>query len=238
MIRRWVWALAMMLAVAVASLSSAAFAQSEGALYAPAAGGTRLFVTGTGEVQVDADRAVISTAVEVRRESPADAQQALAEGFDRVTSALSAAGIEWTPGSYSLYPMWEYPRDGKSPYIVGYQARRELQVKVDDVTRAGEAVELLLESGIESVFNVSFTVADQESVRSEAIRRALEAARAQAEVVADHMGLRVLEVIQVSLGGQSIPRAFETLRMDAAAAMQPSPVEVRVSVDVEYLLGE
>lgn len=213
---------------------------------AAAAGDTaRITVTGSGEVRLAADRARIRVAVETEAGTAAEAGRANADGMSRVVEALRSrmAGQDRleTEG-YQLQPV--YTQDRTSPdgrRIAGYRALNHVLVVTADLDGVGRILDASLEAGANRIAELSFFAAETEPARLEAIRRATRTARAEAQAVADELGmiLSTPESIQISGGGSWGPvrmMAMESARADTP--VEPGTQAVQASVTLTYRLLE
>ncbi|REJ35045.1 MAG: hypothetical protein DIU82_07900 [Bacillota bacterium] len=123
------------------------------------------------------------------------------------------------------------------PFVqTGFEARRFVQIVITDAARVGEAMQALLNAGLNFVYNVTYTVDDKEAARDEAIRLALEDARQQAESIARYMGMRLGRVLSIS-GSDASPGYYQGVGAESVP-MDPAPVSIQVSLTVTYELLE
>jgi uncharacterized protein YggE len=226
------------LATAAALLLAAPLALSSPLL----AQDTHLDVTGTAFVEVAPDRARIAFAVETETEGALEAGEANARLMDAVIRALRGTGIQdlrIESSGYSLAPRYA-PRRGDEPQrIAGYTARNSVQVISDDVDAVGRLVDAGLAAGANRVAGMSFEIRDTAPHRQEALRRAVEVARGEAEAMAGALEMRLGSPVTVQ-GGADFPQPRSMMMraemMDVAMAAAPTtPVEVglqRVSANV------
>jgi uncharacterized protein YggE len=194
-------------------------------------------VTGDAQVTAKPDRVQIDIGVTTR----ADKSQAAATQNARQVDAVLAA-VKQAAGptavlrtvNYSLSPAYKYP-NGQEPVIVGYSAANVVQVTLDDLTKISNVIDAATQSGANQVQGIQFTLRDQDSVRADALRKAAARARADAEVLAAALGLKIVRVLFVEEnGGQRAP-LMRTMSMAPAAAKVATPVEagtLEVSADI------
>jgi uncharacterized protein YggE len=116
--------------------------------------------------------------------------------------------------SYSLTPNYRYhPKEGE-PTIEGYTALNVVQVQLDDLTRIGAVIDAATQSGANRVQGIQFTLRDQDTVRAQALREAATRARAEVDVLAAALGVKVLRILSVE---ESSPR-FAPVRVYGGAA--------------------
>lgn len=205
-------------------------------------------VSRTSEVSVDVDRAQVRFAVETRTETAAEAASQNADRMDAVIRALRELGIEGTrieTSGYQLSPVYRRPERGESQGVIdGYQALNHVVLTLDDVERVGAAIDAGIAAGANRVAGLQFEARNTEAARMEAVRLAVRKARAEAEAMADALGLTLGHPLEVR-GGAHVPgpRPQPYARMESMAMDQgaPTPVEpgeqiVRASVTVKFLL--
>ncbi|TAJ43432.1 SIMPL domain-containing protein [Methanofollis fontis] len=231
-------ALLVLLAAGVWSASAATDSTDERLIHA----------SGTGEVTTTPDRAVISFAVETQNTDPKVAQTANAAAMDGVIAALKAAGIapeDLKTTGYNIYPE---KQDETRPFggsTIVYHVTNTLEVTLNDVTRTGEIIDLAVSNGANRVNNLYFTLSTerQQQFRSEALTKAVDQARSDADAVAVAADMTITGVKEISIGGTYVPmygnyRAYDMV--ESAAGAVPTPIEtgdvkVTASVSITYL---
>jgi len=186
-------------------------------------------VTGDARVTAKPDRVQIDIGVTTRAAQSQDAAAQNARQVEAVLAAVrKAAGSTAVLKtiSYSLNPNYQYHPKGGEPTIDGYTALNVVQVTLDELGKIGAVIDAATESGANHVQGIQFTLRDQDTVRAEALREAALRARAEAEVLAAALGLKVLRVLTVE---ESSPR-FVPMRVYGGAramatAAAPTPVE-------------
>lgn len=207
-----------------------------------------LTVNGAGRVEVTPDRARISFAVETEAEAAREASEANATLMERVMAAVRETGIpdlRVETSGYTLTPRYVPRRDDRPQEIAGYTARNHVQVISDDVEAVGRIIDAALAAGANRVAGLSFEIRDAEPHRLEALREAVRKARGEAEVMAESLGMRLGDPIEVQ-GGAEIPpiRPFQQARAEFAMmadAAATTPVEaglqtVTANVSIRYRL--
>ena len=156
-------------------------------------------VTGDAKVTARPDRVQIDIGVTTRAAQSQEAASQNARQVDAVLAAVRKA----TPAavlktiSYSLNPTYQYHSKGEEPTIAGYSAVNVVQVTLDDLAKIGTVIDSATLAGANHVQGIQFTLRDQDAVRAEALRQAATRARAEAEVLAAALGLKVLRVLSV-----------------------------------------
>ena len=162
-------------------------------------------VSGSGEVLVPADVAVVSVGINIRKADALEAQSAANEVIARIREALTAAGFDEeniNTGYVSLWGVYDYNGDTES--ITAYNASSTLAVKVTDMARVGEAIDLAFGAGANTLDGVSFSVENDAEARKEALKKAVADAREKAAVLAEAAGLGELQIKAIQEGGVSV----------------------------------
>jgi uncharacterized protein YggE len=228
--------------VAVAAMPAAASAQQPQAqrdMQEPVA-----VTAGEGVVQATPDRAWVSVTAESRASTPREAQRKNADAMKPVHDRLRAAGIPedaLKTTVYDLQPDWDFSDNRR--VLRGYVARNTIDVRIDDIDRVGELLDIVVNAGATSVENIRFDLKDRERVEREALRLAVADARARAAAVAEGAGMTAGRVIRIDEQGVSsppVPLRRETFQAGASAVAAPpiaaGSMEVRARVTVTTLL--
>jgi len=193
-------------ALAVAAIPAAAPAQSV-EVQLPPITGTRLDVTGTGEVTRVPDVAVISAGVVTRAATAGAAIQENSARMDRVLAALKRAGVEERDvqtSSLNLNPEYRYV-ENQPPQLVGYTASNQVSVRFREIRNSGRILDALVAEGANQMNGPTLTIDKPEAALDEARAQAIANGRARAELYARALGKRVARVVSVSEGGGSYP---------------------------------
>jgi uncharacterized protein len=197
-------------------------------------------VSGDAQVTAKPDRVQIDIGVATH----ADTSQAAATQNARQVDAVLAA-VKKSAGptavlktvNYSLNPAYKY-QNGHAPLISGYDASNLVQVQLDDLAKISNVIDAAAQSGANQVQGIQFTLRDQDGVRAEALRKAAAKARADADVLAQALGLKVVRVLFVEENGAVRQPLMRTMSMAAAAPMAAkvdTPVEsgtLEVAADI------
>ena len=205
-------------------------------------------VSGSATVQVPADRARISLAMETRAATADAAAGANADAMDAVLRALRAAqlpGLEIETFGYSLQP--QYATDGdRTRSIAGYAAYNNVRATITDVDAVGRLIDVAIGAGANRVAAISFFAADTEAARAQALAEAVRNARAQAIAIAEALGYRLGPPVEVNGSAQRPgPRELDFaqgMALRGAAAAAPTPIEagdqsVAANVSIRFSLG-
>ncbi len=147
-------------------------------------------VTGTGEVLIPADVAVVSVGVTATDREVLSAQAKANETIAAVRAALIEAGVseENINTDYiNIYAMYDYSSGTET--ITGYNANSTLAVRVNEIEKVGEVIDAAFGAGANTLNGISFSATDTAAAEEKAMRAAVEDARAKAEILADAAGM-------------------------------------------------
>jgi uncharacterized protein YggE len=182
--------------------------------------------TGSAELHVEPDRATVRLATEARAQTAKAAQQDEAKAMTALQKALADAQIPKEAvhtTSYDLQLEFDYAGGKQTPR--GYVARHVLEVRVDDLARLGDLVGKAVDSGAAAVSGIQFDVKARDQLEREALRKAVEDARARADAAASGAGTAVTGVIRVEEQRQlEGPRPMMMGRAMAAEASMATPI--------------
>lgn len=189
-------------------------------------------VTGNGEVKVPPDLAVVSFAVETTAATAGAAVVDNARKSSQLAEALkrqigSSGKVVTT--RYSLDPVYEQRDRGAAlqpPRITGYVARNQVRAETSAIDSVGKLIDAATQAGANRVDNLAFTLEQRGPAQSEALKRAGEDARRQAEAAAAALGVKLGPVQSATTGPHHILPPQPLARMAMAAEMgAPTPVE-------------
>lgn len=203
-----------------------------GAQDAPSADDT-ITVSGVGSVKVVPNEAQMSFGVETRRPTAQAAVAANADAMRKVINALRQAGArEITTQWVSVYP---YNRQDGT--VEGYSASNSVSA-VSDVEDAAGLIDAAAQAGANQVSGPGLSSSNAEALYLQALARAVDDARARAQILAKAAG-RSLGAITTIVEGGAQPTPL--YREAAPAADSPTPIvpgqqETTASISVTFSL--
>lgn len=206
-----------------------------------------LSVSASDTVRVMPDRVIVRFAV-VSRGQEADAVRRQNEQAARdALNAVRQAGIperQIQLRGLRLEEEVEY-RNGRRVRI-GFIARRDVEVTIDEMDRLPAVVARVSEAGANELGGIDYQLRDRRSAEDEALRRAATRAREKADVLAATLGASIVGVHSVSESGTSVPQPpmpMMAMRMEAADASAGEPeayaageIIIRAAISVAFEL--
>ena len=184
--------------------------------------------TGTGEIRAAPDRATVTLTSEARAKTAKDAQQQEAQSTTAVRKLLADMKIpndSVRTTSYDLQQEFDFTQGKQVPR--GYVARHALEVRVDDLAQLGDLISKAVDAGSAAVSGIQFDVKARDELERQALKKAVEDARARADAAASGASTSVASVIKIEEQRQfepPRPRMFARAEMAASAAPIATPV--------------
>lgn len=202
-------------------------------------------INGEGKVLAKPDIAQVSLGVQVEKPTIEEAQKEATEISNNTLKMLKETGVEEKDiktTNYSISPVYDYSRGGNGR-LKGYQVSQSLQVKIRDLSKAGQILSGAGELGANQVGGLSFAADDPNKLREEARNKAIEDAKSKAETLASRLGVKLGKIISFyESGGGPIPY-YGVAEMKGMGASMPIPPEIpvgeneiAVSVSITYQL--
>jgi uncharacterized protein len=190
--------------------------------------------TGQGVIKRAPDQAWVTIAAESRAKTPAEVQKLNADAMSAVLAKLKGVGLPAEAiqtSAYELRPEFDYANNRQT--LRGYVARNALEVRVDDLPKLGQVLDVAVAAGATQVSGIRFDLKDRTGAAQTALQRAVADARAQAETAAQAAGLKVDRVVRLEVQREMIspPRPMMmAMRAEMAASAEPpvAPGELEV----------
>ena len=215
-----------------ALLATPALAQSE----TPA-----ISVTGEATISVPPDQARVEAGVTSDGKTAHEATEANNTTMGKVLLALKAAGIDGKDiqtSRLSLQPQSAPNRSTNA--IVGYRASNQVTVRLRDVTKVADTIDLLVGAGANDIGGINFMVSQASKLLDDAREQAVADARRKAEIYAKAAGVALGTPLSIAEEGGPAP-VFRAKMLGAMAA--PTPVAqgeetLSVTVSVSWAIKQ
>ncbi|NEU58911.1 SIMPL domain-containing protein [Halorussus sp. MSC15.2] len=208
----------------------------------PDRGGKTIGVSATGQAAATPDQAVVRVAVVASDDDANVVRERLAENVTRMREALKRAGVaddQIRTVAYNIEQ--EYREEGGERRPAGFRGVHAFEITLSNTSRAGAIIDAAVSNGADRVDSVELTLSEERrrEVRAEALRDAMDSARANADVIAESANLTVTGVHSASTGDVSYsPVRAESLSANAAGQsgtqIESGPVTVVAQVQVTY----
>jgi uncharacterized protein YggE len=165
-------------------------------------------VTGQGESVSVPDIATFSFSVSADAKTVSDAQAQVTKSTDAIFAGLKDLGVVDTDIKtidYSVYPKYSYTPvstlcpNGYCPpsrqILDGYTVNQSVLIKIRKIADAGKALALVGDKGATNVSGLNFTTDDPNKNQNEARANAIDDAKAKADTLAKHLGVKIVRVV-------------------------------------------
>jgi hypothetical protein len=225
-----------LLVVLLLSISPAVPALAQEGTLGPAT----VVTLGEGIVRVAADRAVMTLSSESRGQTAAETQNlgnARMKAIQVAIDGLKLVGGQVTTTGLMLSPNWVYANSQRTQQ--GYVGRHTITVRFDEPGRAGEVVAAAIGAGATDMSGIRFDRRDRRTLEQEALKLAVQDARARADALAAGAGRTVDRVVRIAEEGAASsagsPATFRAAAMAESVAVTGAPiaqgdVEIRARV--------
>jgi uncharacterized protein YggE len=228
----------------------------------PGSGNTRsITVSNTGEAKGEPDLAIVQVAVQTTAENAEDVRADLAQRAEDVRTALLEFGLAEDAITTRRFRIDErldrrqMEKDGVRPSsreeaekYMYYEGTHSFTVEVDDIDQVGGVIDTAVGAGADEIDRVTFTLSEERraTLREEALKKALQNARSEAETIASEVGASIVEadVVDASDARVSPVRREFAAGGDGAGmpteepapstGVEPGDITVRAEVYVKY----
>ncbi|MEH2612354.1 SIMPL domain-containing protein [Bradyrhizobium sp. AZCC 1693] len=200
-------------------------------------------VTGEASVSVAPDQAQIDGGVTSDARTAREASDANNAAMGKVLLALKGAGIEekdYQTSRLSLQPQFATPSKAseRAQGILSFRASNRVTVKIRDVAKVANVIDVLVGAGANEIGGIHFTVTQASKVLDEAREKAIADARRKAEIYAKAAGVTLGEPISISEEGAPVPvfRGKMAAPMAAGAPVAQGEETLSVTVNVSWAI--
>jgi uncharacterized protein YggE len=202
-------------------------------------------VSGSGEVAAEPDMAHVTLGVEARKPTMAEARTAVAATVDRVLALTRDLRIDpklVNATRVQVQPEYSWNEKDRKRVLLGYLVSRQVQVELRDLEQLGALLERAVDAGVNQVNDPLLDSTRRKSLEREAMAKAVEDARLNAETLARAAGAK-LGAVRTLNGSSSAPPVpmYRKSAMMADAAMaspeasyQPGEMKFSAVVSAEY----
>ncbi len=175
-------------------------------------------VQGSGQATLPPDVARVSFTVENTKATVADAQDATTKQANAAIDFVKGQGIadkDVKTLSYNISPQYSYPNPcspgmmcpaySGTPKITGYQVSETVQVTMRDLSGVGAMLGGLGKLGVQNLSGPAFALDDSTAGYDAARADAIAKAKAQADLLAKQLGVRLGKIVNFSESSGNYP---------------------------------
>ncbi|MEM9277367.1 MAG: SIMPL domain-containing protein [Pseudomonadota bacterium] len=163
-------------------------------------------VTGTGSVSVAPDMAVVSVGVVREAKTARDALSQNNIAMAAVLKAMEEKGIaekDLQTSNFNIQPRYFYPKrkangEQPAPQITGYVVSNNLDIRIRDLDKTGEILDLVVTLGVNSGGNIRFMNDDTSAILKKARIAAVKDAVDKAETLTEAAEVGLGDILNIS----------------------------------------
>ncbi len=155
---------------------------------------TTICVIGNASLNLSPDSAQVCIKIEKLSEEISQSKTQCFETFDKAVASLKENGIgedDICLNYFNCYPEYNFESGRK---ITGYFSDISFCVTVKSLDNLNNVVNILLENGVTSIYEINYQVADLENAYSQALSQALENAKTKASKLLGREDLKVVKI--------------------------------------------
>jgi uncharacterized protein len=202
-------------------------------------------VSGQGEVQAEPDRALVTLGVESRKPKLEEARADVARTVDAVLKLTRDLKIDQKlvrSTRVNVQPEYNWDNNARERTLIGYFVSRQIEIDLRDLDKLGQLLERATDLGVNQLGDPRLDSSKRRELEREALAKAVEDARANADTVARASGgkLGVARTISANSGVVAPPmpqmrmKAMAAEASDASQTYQSGQMSFTGTVQIEY----
>ena len=204
-------------------------------------------VSGQGDIQAEPDLAHVTLGVESRKPKLEEARAEVARTIDAVLKLTRDLKIDQTlvrSTRINVQPEYNWDANARERNLIGYYVSRQVEIELRDLEKLGQLLERATDLGVNQLGDPRLDSSKRRDLERQALAKAVEDARANAETVAKTAGARLGPVRTISANSGYVPppmpmRGKVMMAMeasDAAQSYQSGQMTFPGTVQIEYNL--
>ena len=180
-------------------------------------------VQGQGEVQAEPDRAFITLGVESRKLKLEEARADVARVVDQVLKLTRDLKIDQKlvrSTRVNVQPEYNWDNNARERNLIGYFVSRQIEVELRDLDKLGQLLERATDLGVNQLGDPRLDSSKRRELEREALAKAVEDARANADTVAKASGGKLGAARTISASSGFAPPPMPMARMKVAMAAE------------------
>ena len=205
-------------------------------------------VNGEGTVLVDPDRATINVGVEARASNLDSARQDVNDATSRFLRLCKKLGIAErfvNTSAANIRPEYSRNDQQRGRRLTGYFVSRTLTVDLRDLEQLGELLEGSVNLGINNVSSPVLGLVDATAATRQALKKATEDAKTNAEAIASTLSVQLGAVQYVNAGANNMPpvpaaqgRVMMSMAAEAAETYSAGQISVSARVTAQFAIAD
>ena len=202
-------------------------------------------VSGQGQIQAEPDKAVVNLGVESRRPKLEEARAEVAKTVEaalKLTRDLKIDQKYVRATRINVQPEYNWDNGARERNLIGYYVSRQIEVDLRDLDKLGQLLERAFDLGINQVSEPQLDSSKRRDLEREALAKAVQDARLNAEAVAKAAGARLgaPRTISASSGFVPPPVPYQKRMVaamaesDSSGSYQSGEMSFTGNVQIEY----
>jgi uncharacterized protein YggE len=202
-------------------------------------------VSGSGEVEVEPDRALVTVGVEAHNPALQSAQQqvnTIVERFLALCDQLHIPREQVKSSSANVQAEYDWNEVNRERRMIGYVVTRQIEVDLRQLETLGPLMERAVDAGVNQVSPPQLGTSRADALRREALAKATDDARLAAEAMAKTLGARVGKVRRIASSDVEVrpPQPLERVAMMAKdagggeATYETGRIKINAQVTAEF----
>jgi len=202
-------------------------------------------VAGLGEIQAEPDQALVTVGVEARKPKLEDARAEVARSIDAVLKLTRDLKIDpkyVRATRVNVQPEYNWDNNAKERSLIGYFVSRQVEVDLRDLEKLGQLIERSTDLGANQLGYPRLDSSKRRDLERQALAKAVEDARLNAEVVAKAAGARLGPARTISASSGFVQPPIPMMKTmvaraqanDSAQTYQSGQMVFNANVQIEY----
>lgn len=160
-----------------------------------------LTITGTGEVYITPDVGVINISVRTENKEVKNGTEENNKKTNDIIAFLKSKNVEEKDiktSSFNINPVYSYEKETGKRNLSGYEVSQSLTVKIRDTSKVGEIISGATEKGANDIGELTFITDDNEKIKEQAKKIAIENAKIKAKDLEGQLGVKMIKIVNYS----------------------------------------
>lgn len=208
-------------------------------------------VSDTGTIYAKPDLALTTFSVVNEAKTVREAMSENTKDMNAIIEAVKNQGVEekdLKTINFNIYPRYEWykketcivpPCPSGERVLVGYEVRQSLQVKIRDMTKIGDIIQVATEAEANQVGDLQLTIDKQDELKKQAREEAIEKAKTKAQDLANQLGVKLVRISNFS-ESSAVPYFYGLEKAVGMGGGEPAPQietgenKIEVTVMITY----
>jgi uncharacterized protein YggE len=194
-------------------------------------------VTGQAEVSAEPDMARVSLGVDSRKPTMAEARTEVTATVDRVLALCRDLKIDpklVNATRLQVQPEYRWNEKDRKRVLLGYAVSRQVEIELRDLEKLGTLLERAVDAGVNEIGDPQLDSSHRKDLERQAMTKAVEDARLNAEALATAAGAKVGSVRALNGNASTPPMPVYRAKMAMAAEASASAESTYQAGDMKF----